>query len=65
MAKGYYNDLVDILSEFGYRYKENAKGSHEKWEHAETGRIQIVPNPCKSRHTANGICKDIGAGKQF
>lgn len=65
MANGYYNEVVALLTAHGYRRIGNAKGAHEKWRHTETGRIQIVPWPIKSRHTANGICKDIGAGKKF
>ena len=65
MAKGFYSAVVTYLRDNGYVYLENAKGGHEKWRHTETGRIQIIPRPIKSRHTANQICKDIGIGKQF
>jgi predicted RNA binding protein YcfA (HicA-like mRNA interferase family) len=43
----------------------NAKGSHEKWQHAETGKIILVPRNLKSRHTANAILKDMGVPKKF
>lgn len=65
MAKGFYKDVVKALRAAGYEYKENAKGGHEKWVHAETGRKQIVPRNLKSRHTANGILKDAGLPKKF
>jgi predicted RNA binding protein YcfA (HicA-like mRNA interferase family) len=65
MAKGYYKEVKKALRGAGYVYKENAKGGHEKWIHEETGRIQIIPGKIMSRHTANGILKDIGLAKTF
>ncbi|WP_377292982.1 type II toxin-antitoxin system HicA family toxin [Rhizobium sp. SG2393] len=61
MADGYYKLVCDLIHEFGYRYFANAKGSHEKWKHTDTGRILIVPRNLKSRHTANAILKDAGS----
>ena len=65
MAQGYYRQVTLTLKKYGYAYKENAKGGHEKWVHKKTGRVQIIPSPVRSRHTANQICKDIGAEKKF
>jgi predicted RNA binding protein YcfA (HicA-like mRNA interferase family) len=65
MAKGFYRDVVAAIRAAGYAYKENAKGGHEKWIQAETAKMLIVPNPLKSRHTANAILKDAGLPKKF
>ena len=65
MADGFYKEICKLLKKAGYKYLENAKGSHEKWACQETGKIMLVPKLLKSRHTANGICKDIGIGKKF
>ena len=65
MAQGYYRELAAALQERGYAYKENAKGSHEKWIHEKTGRVMIVPRNLKSRHTANAILKAVGADVKF
>ena len=65
MSRGYYKAVCDLLQKHGYRLKPNGKGSHQKWESGETGKIILVPFNLKSRHTANAICKDIGIAKQF
>lgn len=65
MAKGYYKAVEALLVQLGYVRIDGGKGSHEKWRHPETERIQLVPFNLKSRHTANQICKDCGAGKKF
>ncbi len=40
------------------------KGSHEKWQHRETGKVVIVPRS-KSRYTANEVLKQAGLPKSF
>lgn len=65
MADGFYKAVRQALTEAGYGYIGNAKGSHEKWQSRETGKILLVPRNLKSRHTANGIMKDAGLGKLF
>jgi predicted RNA binding protein YcfA (HicA-like mRNA interferase family) len=65
MAKGFYETVVKLLSEAGFVYSGNAKGSHEKWLNQKSGLLLIVPRNLKSRHTANGILKDAGIGKVF
>jgi predicted RNA binding protein YcfA (HicA-like mRNA interferase family) len=65
LADGYYRDVVAELARLGFAHWTNAKGSHEKWRHASTGMIVIVPRNLKSRHTANGILKDAGSPKRF
>lgn len=65
MTAGFYSAVRKALSEAGYKYIGNAKGSHEKWQSEETGQIMLVPRKLKSRHTANDITKDAGLGKLF
>jgi hypothetical protein len=49
--KGYYEQLVRLLREHGYRQLPGrGKGSHEVWSNAS--RHQIIPRNCNSRHTA-------------
>jgi predicted RNA binding protein YcfA (HicA-like mRNA interferase family) len=42
MAKGFYDTVIKLLSEAGYVYAGNAKGSHEKWHHKTTEILLIV-----------------------
>ena len=65
MAKGLYDQVAKLLLDAGFKYLENAKGSHEKWKSENTGVLVIVPRNLNSRHTANGILKDAGVGKAF
>ena len=65
MVDGYYKDVRQLLEAAGYVLVGNAKGSHEKWQHPETGKTLIVPRNLASRHTANGILKDAGVGKKY
>ena len=59
MARGYYRQLTKLLEANGFDLAVQAKGSHQKWRN-DDGLEVIVPNPCKSRHTANGILKSAG-----
>ncbi|MEM1086642.1 MAG: type II toxin-antitoxin system HicA family toxin [Pseudomonadota bacterium] len=65
VAKGFYRELTKHLAGAGYVYEMNAKGSHEKWRHAETGHAVTVPRSTKSRHTANEVLKQAGLPKAF
>jgi hypothetical protein len=38
MPSGYYKPVSDILKKLGYRYIQNAKGSHEKWQSERSGK---------------------------
>lgn len=60
----YYRDLVRLLGDAGWLRVEGGKGSHEKWRHAESGRIVIVPRS-KSRHTANEVLRQADLPKAF
>jgi predicted RNA binding protein YcfA (HicA-like mRNA interferase family) len=65
VADGFYKAVCDLIAKQGFRYLENAKGSHEKWQNTETGVTLVVPKNLKSRHTANGILKDAGVPKKL
>jgi len=64
MADGFYKQIQKILKKNGFRYVRNAKGSHELWQHRDSGLETIVPYNLHSRHTANGILKDIGVNER-
>lgn len=64
MPEGFYKEVCKEIKALGFFYKENAKGSHEKWQN-DAGRIILVPRNLKSRYTANGILKDAGCDKRF
>lgn len=65
MAKGFYKAIVKALSKNGYKKIDGGKGSHEKWQCQETGKITLVPHNTKSRHTANSILKDADIDLKF
>lgn len=64
MASNFYNEVTALLGQHGFSYWKPAKGGHQKWRNS-AGKVLIVPSKIKSRHTANGILKDAGAGKQL
>lgn len=61
---GYYEQVVALLREAGWRHFRAGKGSHEIWRNA-AGETLTVPYNCKSRHTANDILKDAGIPRRF
>ena len=63
MVKGYYQALTKELSDLGYRYVVNAKGSHEKW--VRDGHVLIVPRHLDTRHLANKLLQMAGSDKRF
>ena len=65
MVDGFYKTVRAIISELGFEYLTNAKGSHEKWQSRHTGKIILVPRNLQSRHTANAILKDAGSSKRL
>ncbi|SEH23645.1 type II toxin-antitoxin system HicA family toxin [Rhizobium sp. NFR12] len=65
MVDGFYKTVCSIISELGYAYLTNAKGSHEKWQSKATGKIILVPRTLLSRHTANAILKDAGSDRRL
>jgi predicted RNA binding protein YcfA (HicA-like mRNA interferase family) len=62
--KGYYEELVKVLRDYGYRrVPGRGKGSHEVWTNGK--RNQILPVNCPSRHTANEVLKQMGVSERF
>ena len=64
VPKDFYRDVVKILSAAGFQQVDGGKGSHEKWQNAESGKAITVPRS-KSRHTANEVLKQAGLPKAF
>lgn len=64
MPTDFYAQIVAILRAAKFEKTNGGKGSHEKWQNAETGRVVIVPRS-KSRHTANEVLKQAGLPKKF
>jgi len=60
----YYRDLVRLQADAGWRRIDGGKDSHEKWRHAESGKVVILPRS-KSRHTANEVLRQAGLPKAF
>lgn len=56
----FYKEAVKKLLDANYVYSGPAKGSHEKWRHRNTGAVVTVPANSKSRHTYNGVLKQVG-----
>lgn len=61
--KGFYNQLIAVLSKHGFSLFGPGKGSHEWWSN---GRFKVqVPFNCYSRHTANAVLKQAGIDYKF
>jgi predicted RNA binding protein YcfA (HicA-like mRNA interferase family) len=60
---GYESQIKTILSQHGWAYLRNGKGSHEIWKKGNEG--QTIPKGCKSRHPANKIMKQCGINHKF
>jgi predicted RNA binding protein YcfA (HicA-like mRNA interferase family) len=65
MPKGFYKDVIAEIESLGFAYWKQAKGSHEKWRHPESGIVLIVQRNLDSRHTANVVLKAAGSTKKF
>jgi predicted RNA binding protein YcfA (HicA-like mRNA interferase family) len=64
VPKDFYRDLAKILATAGFVQVEGGKGSHERWQNRQTGKVVTVPRS-KSRHTANEVLKQAGLPKAF
>jgi predicted RNA binding protein YcfA (HicA-like mRNA interferase family) len=54
----------DKLIEASCAFHRRGKGDHDIWI-TEQGKRIVVPVHIKSRHTANGILRDVGLPKAF
>ena len=61
----YEKKVRQILSENGCSFLRHGKGDHDVWINSTTGRQAPVPVKIKSRHTANGILKQLGVAYKF
>jgi len=57
--------LKKALKKAGCRFDRQGKGDHEIWYSPISNRYFPVDSKIKSRHTANGVCKQAGINKQF
>jgi predicted RNA binding protein YcfA (HicA-like mRNA interferase family) len=62
-VNGFYRQVVEELSQHGFKKVAGGKGSHEKWVRERL--MVIVPFNCKSRHTANAVMKEAGIDRRF
>ncbi|MCK4307941.1 type II toxin-antitoxin system HicA family toxin [candidate division WOR-3 bacterium] len=56
-------DVIRVLRKIGFRFYQQAKGSHEVWRRESDGRHTIVPRhrgKIIKRRTLKSIIKDIG-----
>jgi len=67
MASGFEKEVRKLLREHGWSPLpgKRGKGSHEIWAHPDKSIHLTVGSKIFSRHTANGILKDAGIGKQL
>ena len=61
----YEKKLRAVLSQNGCHFLRRGKGDHDIWVNPMTGRQAPVPVSIKSRHTANGILKQLGIAYKF
>jgi hypothetical protein len=59
----FFPDVRDLLRTAGCHHVRT--GKHQIWYSPVSQRHVAVPNPIKSRHTANGILKEAGLPKVF
>jgi hypothetical protein len=65
VAEDYYRRLNRLLKDAGCTFVRRNASNHETWFSPITGLKFTVPDPCKRRHTANGILKDAGIKKKL
>lgn len=60
---GYYQQVIEVLTRYGFSLVRHGKGSHELW--GKGSRTVTVSRNCESRHTANSIMKQAGISHKF
>lgn len=63
LLANFYRDVTQALTEAGYKFHRQGKGSHEIWIGPKGDKISVPAN-LKVRHTANAILKDAGLDKK-
>ena len=61
----YAKTVRDILRKNGCKFVRHGKGDHDIWHSPLTKANFPVDSVIKSRHTANTIMKQSGAGHRF
>lgn len=61
----YEKKVRAILKQNGFKFLRHAKGDHDIWNNAETGKQVTVDGKIKSRHMANEILKESGINYKF
>jgi len=59
----FYSQVRDLLLGAGCHHVR--RGKHQIWYSPISQKNFAVPNPIKSRHTANAILKEAGISKAF
>ncbi|NBX65536.1 MAG: type II toxin-antitoxin system HicA family toxin [Proteobacteria bacterium] len=65
MPRGFYKELVKMLSDAGCTFVRPGKGDHEIWYSPITKRNFSVDKGTTNRHLANRNLKDAGLSKAF
>ena len=61
----YEREVREALRAAGCHLLRQGKGDHEIWINPANGRKAVVDGTIKSRHTANGVLKQLGLDKKF
>ena len=61
----YEKRVRQIMKAEGCRFLRHGKGDHDVWLNPANGEQATVPVKIKSRHTANGILKQLGIPFKF
>lgn len=61
----YEKKVRQIMLAEGCQFLRHGKGDHDVWFNPATGEQAAVPVKIKSRHTANGILKQLGIRYKF
>jgi hypothetical protein len=61
----YEKKVREILKDNGCTFVRQGKGDHEIWYSPIVKRNIRVDSKIKSKHSANGVLKEAGIGKQF
>ena len=65
MGGAFDRDPKRLLTEAGWSFQRQAKGSHGLRAHPERPEPVTVPQGIVSRHTANEVLKQAGSKKAF
>lgn len=65
MAKGYYKQVCDQLTNHGWSFDRQGKGDHALWSHTDYRHKVIVDGVIPSRHLANAVMKQAKISHKF